>query len=90
MSKTIIALAIAAGLTLSPVAAQAGSKAANASVSLAPLANAQILRASTHDDPDKRSGISPGVIAAIFGLSIAAIVALIGTAEENRSGGANG
>lgn len=65
MLKKVLAATLAAGLTVAPIAAQAGERASASEVSLAPIASLERAPAPISEEGEEIGGITPAVAAAI-------------------------
>ncbi|MFC3100215.1 hypothetical protein [Altererythrobacter lauratis] len=88
MFKSILASTAAAGLLLAPIAAQANTRAADASVSLAPLA--EMTRQSSPIGAARNAvgDIDEALLVVLFGAIGTAIIVIIENQEDDASAGA--
>lgn len=91
MFKSILASTAAAGLLVAPIAAQANTRAADASVSLAPISDMASRQASPVSSADAiASGIPEWLLVLLFALIAAGIIVAVEQSEDDASPGTGG
>lgn len=91
MIKNVFASVAAAGLLVAPIAAQANTRAADASVSLAPIANMAARQGSPVGSSEEIVGALPAwLLAALFAAIAAGLIIVIEESEDDASPGTGG
>jgi len=89
MTKSLLASIAAAGLVFAPIAAQAGTRAAESGVSMASLANVSRAPASmgAAEYQADEGGIPTWLLVLLFAAAGGGIIAAIESGENNKSPG---
>jgi hypothetical protein len=87
MIKNVLAGVAAAGLVFAPIAVQAGTRAAEAGVSMDALSRAAAPMGTAEYQADEDDGIPMWLLILLFGAAGGGIIAAIESAENNKSPG---
>lgn len=87
MIKNLLASAAAAGLLFAPIAVQAGTRAAEAGVSMEALSRASAPMGAAEYQTDEDDGIPMWLLIVLFGAAGGGLIAAIESAENNKSPG---
>ncbi len=91
MIKKLLASTAAAGLVVAPIAAQAGTRAIDAGVSIAPVADAMARQASPVGESEQFwEGIPEWLLVFLFALIAAGIIIVIEHQEDDATPGTGG